>query len=328
MINLARKELQLFREQLKDDFYRQVPIELLVERITRYTDKILLQTWVNTKLDATRDLCLIAVGGYGRQELQPYSDIDILILYRNSLTPIQREQIEGFIQALWDVGLEVSQSVRSLEDCVQAAQNDLTIMSNLLEARLLTGNHDLFKEFLVEHGPEKIWPSKEFFIAKCNEQRLRYEKYDGTSYNLEPDVKSGPGGLRDIHTIGWVAKRHFNATRLHDLVTHGFLTEDDYRQLMTGQAFLWRVTFALHFHYNKRESRLLFESMADIAWLFEFHITDKNHRIEQFMRQYFRTIKLLRQLNDYLLQYLRETVLDLDDKTTMVINEQFQTRNQ
>ena len=168
-------------------------------------------------------------GGYGRGELHPGSDIDLLILLRNSDHVRYQERLEQFLVFLWDIGLEVGHSVRSLQECEDEASRDITIATNLMESRPLAGSHSLFEAMRDATGPQRIWPSRRFFEAKWQEQIARHHKYHDTAYNLEPNVKEGPGGLRDSQMIGWVAKRHFGATTLHDLVGHGFLTESEYQ---------------------------------------------------------------------------------------------------
>src|SRR5690606_31588288 len=160
---------------------------------------------------------LVAVGGYGRGELLPHSDIDILLLHSGDALELHRKALEHLTAFGWDIGLEIGQSARTVDDCVAEAAKDITVITNLLEARLLTGDNARYRQMQHAVPPDKVWPVPAFFEAKKAEQAARYRKYDDTGYKLEPNVKESPGGLRDIHTIGWVTKRHFGAQTLTEL---------------------------------------------------------------------------------------------------------------
>ena len=197
-------------------------IEFLVKQQTWLIDQLLILAW--KEFITSDELSLIAVGGYGRSELLLGSDIDLMILRKPKLKKEYKEQLELYLAFLWDFGLEVGHSVRSLKECHREAKNDITIMTNIMESRLLFGNEILFKEMLKITSPKKIWPTRKFFQEKLLEQERRHKKYNDTAYKLEPNIKESPGGLRDIQMVGWVAKRHFDNINLKNLVTHKFLT--------------------------------------------------------------------------------------------------------
>jgi len=290
------------------------------------TDKLLVNAWnLYFKESDSKSLSLIAVGGYGRGELHPASDIDLLILIKKSNKHIN-ESISQFITFLWDIGLEVGHSVRSVKECVNEARNDITVATNIQESRLLIGSEKLFEEQKTKCSPKKIWPSDKFFQAKHEEQIKRHERFDESAYNLEPNIKEGPGGLRDIQMIGWVAKRHFGVDTLKQLIEHEFLTQEEYQELNEGQAFLWRVRYGLHLINNRREDRLLFDHQRKLAKLFGFKDTIKSLAVEQFMKQYYRTVMNLSRLNEMLLQLFEEDIL-LSKKTSKPerINNRFQS---
>ncbi len=224
---LFRHALKSAQAVLQQRFLEGHSAVELVAAHARVIDIILLYAWRQYLPATSQDIALVAVGGYGRGELHPHSDVDILILLRKEQRKLQ-EPISTFLTFLWDIGLAVGHSVRTLKECVREAKNDITVATNLQEARLIVGQNTLLEEQRKLCGPKKLWPSDKFFAAKWQEQLTRHQKFNDTAYNLEPNIKEGPGGLRDIQMIGWVAKRHFDANDLHDLVTHDFLNEHEY----------------------------------------------------------------------------------------------------
>jgi len=281
--------------------------------------------------DVDQQLALIAVGGYGRGELHPKSDIDLMLLLKEEENDRTKDIIEKFLTLLWDARLEIGHSVRTMEECVAEATKDITVATNVMEARLLAGSEPLFAEMKEKTSAKHIWDSKSFFQAKLEEQIQRNGKFNDTAYNLEPNIKESNGGLRDIQMIGWVAKRHFNANSLYDLVKEGFLLEDELNTLLEGQHLLWRIRCSLHYLAGRREDRLLFDYQRDLAHEFGFKQSDKstnNEAIEQFMQQYYRTVIELQRLNEMLLQHFREAIIyaDIDTEAEM-INTSFQVRN-
>ncbi len=298
----------------------------LVRQSAEFIDSVLVKAWSAHKLPSDEALALVAVGGYGRGELHPGSDIDLLILVDKRRDFASR--IQAFITFLWDVGLEVGQSVRSVKDCVRESKKDITVATNLMEARLIVGDAGLFERMRRATGSDKLWSSREFFEAKRTEQRGRHHKFHDTAYNLEPNVKEGPGGLRDIQMIGWVAKRHFGAETLNELVTHEFLTESEFASLAQGQEFLWRVRFALHILTGRREDRLLFDYQRTLAEEFGYSDDDVNLAVEKFMKRYYRTIMELSRLNEMLLELFQEAILHAHaPRTITAINRRFQSVN-
>ena len=322
-----RHTLEQGDEELRRRFEAGTPAARLVPLRAHLVDELLVRAWNHFLDDAANDIALVAVGGYGRGELHPGSDVDLMILLPDSGAPRLSERIEKFLMFLWDIGLEVGHSVRTLEDCVRESAADITVATNLMESRLLAGPANLYQRMRTATGPANVWPSRAFFEAKWAEQQARHAKYEDTSYNLEPNIKESPGGLRDIHMIGWVAKRHFGAETLHDVVIHGFLTEAEYQDLVRGQNFLWDVRFALHSLAGRREDRLLFDYQINIAKQFGYEDRDHNLAVEQFMQRYYRTIMELNRLNEMLLQLFQEVILYADEnETPTLINKRFQAR--
>ncbi len=245
--NSCRSLLQQAQGELRARFFEEEPVEGLVRARARFIDVLLYVLWTQ-RLDAdlAGRLALVAVGGYGRGELHPCSDVDILVLVTAPLAESERASIEQLVSFLWDIGLEVGHSVRTVAECAEESAADVGVMTTLMESRHLAGSAALVAAMRTALGPDRIWPVREFFEAKVREQHERRLKANDTAYNLEPNVKTGPGGLRDIQTIAWVAKRHFGADSLDELVTHGFLTPSELRRLKQAQSFLWKVRFGLH----------------------------------------------------------------------------------
>jgi [protein-PII] uridylyltransferase len=333
-VKLYRIALLDANRVLHGHFQNGAPIAELVHGRAKLIDELLVRAWTQFWPDpSSAEIALVAVGGYGRRELHPCSDIDLLILLADASTDeadrlaALQPHIEKFITFLWDIGLEVGHSVRSVRECAREAGRDITIATSLMEARLLAGPVELFEAMRTSAGPECVWPTWQFFEAKCREQLQRHHKYNDTAYNLEPNVKEGPGGLRDIQMIGWVAKRHFGASTLHDLVTHNFLTEQEYTTLIAGQDFLWQIRFALHILTNRREDRLLFDYQRTLAGQFGYRDDGERMAVEQFMKRYYRTIMELNRLNEMLLQHFQEAILYAGQPQEIVpINKRFQAR--
>lgn len=311
---------------LNNRFLEGEQVSTLVFERAAFMDCILLHAWHRYQWDD--DIALVAVGGYGRGELHPHSDIDILILLKNDDTRPYRDNIENFLTLLWDIQLVVGQSVRSIRQCVEEAEADITVATNLMECRTLAGNPSLRIEMLRRTGPDHIWPSAAFFRAKWAEQIGRHRKYDYTEYNLEPHVKEGPGGLRDIQTIKWVACRHFQVNALSELMGKGFINEEELDLLRSGEEFLWKVRYGLHLLAGRPEERLLFDNQRKLASQFGYRDTEQRLGVEQFMQRYYRVVLSMRELNDVLLQYLDENILRKDQASQIrPINDHFQVRD-
>ncbi len=314
-------------QALKDRFFEGVDTSVLVHQRADVLDQLIRRAWHYFIDSKQTNIALVAVGGYGRRELHSGSDIDLLILLRQSDHGGYRESIEGFLTLIWDLKIDVGHSTRSVAECVNQAAGDITVVTSLMEARLLAGPLDLFEAMNKRISPDRIWPSRDFFEAKWREQIARHHKFHDAVYNLEPNVKEGPGGLRDIQMIGWVAKRHFGAKTLHDLVHHRFLTELEYHSLMDGQAFLWKVRMGLHFLAGRREDRLLFDHQKTLAQQFGYQDTEHRRAVEKFMKDYYVTITELNRLNEMLLQLFQEVILHADEPSEPIpLSNRFQTQ--
>ncbi len=307
------------------------PVNTIVYGRSNLIDQLIHIIYTDQFKDLDQKIALIAVGGYGRGELHPKSDIDLMLLLEEQETEQTKNCIEQFFMLLWDIGLEIGHSVRTIQECIDESTNDITVATNIMESRLLAGDEALFNEMNQQTNADHIWDSKSFFQAKLEEQIQRNGKYNDTAYNLEPNIKESNGGLRDIQMIGWVAKRHFNAQSLHDLVKEDFLLEEEFDTLIKGQHLLWRIRCSLHFLAGRREDRLLFDYQRDLAYEFGFQDSENNtnnEAIESFMQQYYRTVIELQRLNEMLLQHFREVIIYADlPQQTELINDSFQVCN-
>ncbi len=300
----------------------------LVHDRARLVDMIVLTAWrQTTAAGAIKKATLAAVGGYGRGELHPYSDVDLLILLKSDKKAAVKDPLARFLTLLWDIGLEVGHSTRTIAECKSEARGEISVITNLMEARYLAGDERLFRDMAEAVGPDKIWSSRSFFEAKLKEQHARHAGYDDTAYNLEPNVKGSPGGLRDIQMIVWVTQRHFGNGRLGELVEHNFLTPEQLRLLQQGREFLWRIRFALHVLTDRQENRLLFDYQTKIAELFGYRDATYMLAVEQLMQRYYRTVMDLSRLNEMLLQLFQEAILMNPDVDPEPLNERFQVKN-
>lgn len=306
-INQWRTDVE---KQLQESFESGHPIREIVRSRSDIIDEALIFLWNHAELNQT-NLGLFAVGGYGRREMLPYSDVDIMVLSEEELTSDQEKQVSAFIASLWDVGnFKPGVSVRTIRSCYEQATNDLTVATALIEARIIIGNPNLAK------WPRRIvsqtWTDKTFFDAKMTEQQHRYSQHNHTESNLEPDIKNAPGGIRDINQIGWIAKRHFRVNRIYDLVHLGFISEFELSVLEDAENFLWEIRHHLHRITKRDENRLLFDYQREIATKFGYtHTEDQhpNYPIEQFMKRYYRTAQSVSTLNEMLLAYFQESVI-------------------
>ncbi len=321
-----RDALRCASEQLADRFLRNEPIETLVTARAHVIDQIIVSSWLHFAGDLSSSADLVAVGGYGRGELHPHSDIDLLVMIDNTDNDAD-EAIGRFLTFLWDIGLEVGHSVRTLDDCETQARADVSVLTTLMETRLLHGPGRLFSELPARIGTDRMWSSAEFFQAKTEEQRERHSRYHDTAYNLEPNVKGSPGGLRDIQMITWLARRHLGANSLAELVRHNFLTEGQLRILTSGQAFLWRIRFGLHLLTGRREDRLLFDHQVKLSKMFGYEDASFTLAVEQLMQRYYRTVMELSRLNEMLMQLFEEAILLDKNAPTVPLGPRFQSRN-
>ena len=325
-VSVFRNALSAAKNHFDNRFLEGGEARALVQENAQFADIILHYAWHQQTWDD--NISLIAVGGYGRGELHPHSDIDLLILMHRNKAEHYRERIEKFLAFLWDIQLQIGHSVRSISQCVVEAKADITVATNIMETRLICGNPSLRNTLLEKTGPNKLWPSAKFYSGKIDEQKKRHRKHDDTEYNLEPNIKEAPGGLRDIQLINWTAKRHFDVHRRSLLVHKGFLSEEEYLTLRRDEDFLWRVRYGLHYIAERGEERLLFDYQRKLATLLGY--TDSNGKlaVEKFMQRYYQTVLSIRELTDVLLLYLDEAIYKKNKtKVATPINDRFIIRD-
>ncbi|WP_153115574.1 [protein-PII] uridylyltransferase [Rhodocyclus tenuis] len=294
----------------------------LLQRRCRLVDDILRDLWHELELPAS--LALIAVGGYGRGELYPASDIDLLLLLPETPDADLQAQIERLVGFFWDIGLEIGHSVRTLDECLAEAAADVTVRTALIEARLLSGDETLFGEFREHFANALDLPA--FFRAKRLEQEERYQRFQETPYSLEPNCKESPGGLRDLQMILWITQAAGYGGHWRELERHGLITREEERRLERCEGFLRRLRIHLHLQLGRREDRLLFDYQTALAGELGFSGSATRRPSEELMQAYYRTAKNVTQLNTILLLNLAAVLLPAVEQTPQPINARFQAR--
>ncbi|MBY5937580.1 [protein-PII] uridylyltransferase [Marinobacter nauticus] len=322
---------ELLRESYNADaeaFRQGADVRALVLARANTIDKVLRLIWNRYPFSRSADIALVAVGGYGRGELHPHSDIDLLILTRNGIEEDWQEDLGAFVTLLWDLKLDIGHSVRSLAESIQAAREDITILTNLLETRTIAGPDGLRAELSEMVYSDDVSSDRDYFLAKREEQQQRHKKYGDTEYNLEPNVKGSPGALRDIQTIGWITKRHFGLQNIADLTRFSILTEEEHQILYQGETFLWQLRFGLQLLADRNENRLLFDHQRALAQMLGYQDEGKRLGVELMMQQYYRTVLALAELADVILQYYDEAIIGSGGEDEIrPLNKRFQVRN-
>ncbi len=292
--------------------------EKLLTSLRQIVDRILAQAWRDSRMPANSTL--VAVGGYGRGELFPHSDVDVLVLLEAAPDAALQTRLEELVQLFWDVGLEIGHSIRTVAECLTESAADITVQTSLLEARFITGNRKLFHS-LCEQFKAALDPQA-FFEAKTLEMRQRHVKYEDTPYSLEPNCKESPGGLRDLQVILWVAKAAGLGESWRQLAQRGLITSTEALQLMRTERIFKDIRIRLHLHTGRREDRLVFDVQTPVAESFGFKATETRRSSEYLMQHYYWAAKAATQMNTILLQNI-EVQLFPQTADPQPINQRF-----
>ena len=315
-----REHLQERKRSIYERFQkRHDPFKTLAE-LAGAVDDTLSAIWAAS--GQSNDACLIAVGGYGRGLLFPHSDVDVLILLPGKADKQTRIRLERLISQLWDAGLEIGHSVRTLEQCLEEAGQDVTVQTTLLESRLISGNRRAYNRFC-----KSIRSSLEvtdFVKAKLLEQQQRHGRFNDTAQNLEPNLKESPGGLRDLQNILWISSAAGLGTDWRELTQQRILTNVEARQLRRYERVLAELRIRLHYLAGRREDRILFDFQSALASEFGLKNTAAKRASEQLMQQFYTTAKSVTLLNNIVLQNMRIRIFPHMPGEPLVLNDQFQ----
>ncbi|MBI5918048.1 MAG: [protein-PII] uridylyltransferase [Nitrosomonadales bacterium] len=295
-----RDSLRAARVALEADYASHGQPQRMLRAHARLVDEHLCRVW--QMLAMTPELALVAVGGYGRGELFPKSDIDLLILLPQQPDEVLQQRLQQLVGVLWDIGLEVGHSIRTVGDCM-AESSDVTVQTNLLEARLITGASALFDEMREALGHHLS--RRAFFLAKLDEQNQRRNRFIDTDYNLEPNLKESPGGLRDLQTVLWISRASGFGNSWGKLAAAGLITVAEARAVARHEALLQTLRIRLHYIAKRREDRLLFDYQAAVAEQMGIGAANSRRASELLMKRYYRTKLAVLQLNNVLLQNMR-----------------------
>ncbi|MCC7325488.1 MAG: [protein-PII] uridylyltransferase [Burkholderiales bacterium] len=294
-----RGELRERRAVLREAFFARPDTARLLREHARLVDAVIRGIWSESAMPV--GLAALAVGGYGRGQLFPHSDVDVLILMPHADAP-PATAIERFFATLWDIGIELSHAVRTIEECIVEMKADVTIETSLLEHRLLAGSCELFRRFRAQFAAHV--DIRVFYDAKALEQQQRHLKYQDAIYNLEPNVKESPGGLRDLASVLWIARAAGFGKTWRELARNGLMTAGEARAASRQERLIGALRVRLHYLMNRREDRLVFDAQSALAEQLGLADTRAKRASEQLMQRYYRAAILVRQLNTLLLQNL------------------------
>jgi [protein-PII] uridylyltransferase len=316
-----RDSLRAARLTLQQQYLQHGKATHLLSAHSKLVDEHLCQVW--QMLAMPSELALVAVGGFGREELYPKSDIDLLILLPDQPDEALQQSLQDMVGIFWDIGLEVGHSIRTIEECL-AESADVTVQTNLLESRLITGNALLFKKMsgvLAQHLDHHA-----FFLAKQQEQEDRHTRFLDTDFNLEPNIKESPGGLRDLQSIFWISRACGFGTSWQELAKKGLITPAEARAIARHATLLQTLRIRLHYLAGRREDRLLFDYQTALAEQMNIHASDTRRASEHLMQKYYQTKQAVLQLNSVLLQNMR-LMLFPESAVTYPLNERFVARD-
>ena len=296
-----KAEFRELQKELSGEFIQSPHkvLKLLLKR-SKSIDGLLKRIWADQSFD--RKITLVAVGGYGREELHLHSDIDIMILIPNQSYSKYEEKISSFLTNLWDVGIEIGHSTRDLSDCIKA-MSDLSTATNILESRFICGSKVLFEK-MYKSLQLSGWSDQSFFIAKKKEQENRHQNFSNSGYNLEPNIKESPGGIRDFQNILWISKWCLKIKKIEDLANLGHLSHEEVKKLKSGIDFIFRIRYALHVILNRREDRLQVGYQKGVADYLGYE-SESHSGLTKFMKDYFLVVRRILELMICFFRYLK-----------------------
>jgi len=289
----SRRFLTQFREKIKDLHRQGTSGTDVVHEITEMTDTLILKLFRSILGDIAEDralpeMALIAVGGYGRGELNPFSDIDIMFLHTGKNPQAVEEISQKLLYFLWDMRLDVGYSVRTISDCIEMGKSDSTVRTAMLDSRFLAGSKALFDDFWKNFQKQILSKGSDAFIKdKLQESEARRGKYGSSVYILEPNIKESEGGLRDIQTAVWVAKLKYKITTMRELIIKGVLSEDEVASFEAAKSYLWRLRNELHYLSGRKNDQITFDAQIALAAFCGFQDHGKTLAVEEFMRDYY-----------------------------------------
>ena len=301
----ARGSLAHTDARLEKRFDQNDSMDRLLALRARAVDHLLKDAWTRCVPDDA-PMALFAVGGYGRGELFPQSDVDLLVLGEADAQQARHDSLARFFAVLWDAGLPISHAVRSADECTAATAAEQTVLTALIEARPLVADAQDEAALMDAIAAARVWPPRDFFVAKREELRIRHARFGDTSDNLEPNIKDGPGGLRDLHTLGWMALRAFGVRDLEPLVGMGHLGPDEAAALSRERRALGRLRYGLHLVAGRPEERLRFDYQKTLAERLGFIDDAENLGVEKMMQGFYRSAAIVRRISDRLLQRFEE----------------------
>lgn len=292
LLTASRSYLDAHRKSIEEQHRKGASGKIVVGSLTSMIDTLLRNLYraVSSDLPGGGDVAcaLIAIGGYGRSELNPRSDVDLMFYYHGKDRTLAEQISERMLYLLWDLGLDVGYSVRTSSDCLEMADKDITARTALLDSRFLVGSQELFNEYEKSVSLTVLGRNSSGFIKnKLVESRRRLEKYGSSVYLLEPNIKEGEGGLRDIHAAIWISRVKFKARTMRDLMIKGVLSEEELRQIETSLDYLWRIRNELHYLSQRKNEQLHFDQQEKLAKFLGYEDNKKAPAVEQFMQDYY-----------------------------------------
>ena len=312
IIATEKKGYQRQFQALCNQFIKKANASLFLKKHSKLVDALLIKLWI--KNDVSKKNTLIAVGGYGRYELFPYSDVDILVLH-NEKSLENDKNISQFITQCWDIGLKIGHSVRNISEVEEEFKADVSTATNLLEARFIFGSNDQYLKFNLK--VKKIINIKKFFKEKITEQAIRHRKYRDSAYQLEPNIKESPGGLRDLQMILWIAASQNKGKTFEEMKERGILSNDQFKKIRLTVNKVNKYRVLLHILSKSSDDRLTFDVQSSLSNALGYQAKRNRKSSEVLMKNYYKSVNYIILLNEIILKKLDPKV----SKTIQIKNQ-------